>query len=120
VAVRISAREVEKVDAREDDQEAHDQRYRVDGIGGVEASEQDEGSAQHGGGKGHVVDGADSSSLLAKTQLSVEWDSAHGLRERVQSFVEVIHLGHDAHYRNDSKGIGRRMRELVVAAKGQF
>lgn len=55
VSVRIVPREVQQVDAREDDQEATEQRDRVHGFGGVEALEEDEGGTQRGGGESDIV-----------------------------------------------------------------
>ena len=50
------ARQVQKVDAAEDGEEAAQERDGVDGVGRVEAAEHDEGGAQCGGGEGDVVE----------------------------------------------------------------
>lgn len=55
MTVRVPSRKVEEVDTSEGDEEAAEKRKCVDGIGGVEAAEKDEGSAKSGRRKRHVV-----------------------------------------------------------------
>jgi hypothetical protein len=57
VAVWVTAGEVEEVDACEDDEEATEQGEGVDGVGGTEAAEEEEGGAEGCGSEGHVVEG---------------------------------------------------------------
>jgi hypothetical protein len=59
VAVRIVAREVEEVDAGEDDEETAEKRDCVDGGCGVEALEQKERCNEGASGKCYVVEGVD-------------------------------------------------------------
>ena len=58
-AVRVVAAEVEKVDAREGDEEAADERKGADHVRRVEAVEEDEGRAERGRGEGDIVEGVD-------------------------------------------------------------
>ena len=58
-ALGIFAREVEQVDAGEDDEEAGEERDGVDGGGGVEAAEEDEAGDEGEGGEGNVIEGVD-------------------------------------------------------------
>lgn len=53
--VGVVAREVEEVDAREDDEEAAQERDCVDGRGGVEAAEEEERCNEGAGCERHVV-----------------------------------------------------------------
>lgn len=58
-AVGVFAREVEEVDAGEDDEEAAEQGDGVDGGGGVEALEEEAGGDEGACGEGDVVEGVD-------------------------------------------------------------
>jgi len=57
VTFGITAGEVEEVDTCEDDEEAGEERERVDYIGGVEAAVEDERGAESCGCEGNVVEG---------------------------------------------------------------
>ena len=80
-AVGVFAREVEEVDAGEDDEEAAEQGDGVDGGGGVEALEEEAGGDEGAGGEGDVVEGVDaggrlvlnSSGLKATYMLVENW-----------------------------------------------
>lgn len=50
------AREVQEINASEDDEESTKQRYRVDGVGGVESLEEDKGGTEGRGGKRNVIE----------------------------------------------------------------
>lgn len=56
--VRVFFGEVEEEDAGEDDEEATEERDGIDGVGGIEALEEDEGGDEDGGRECYVVDGA--------------------------------------------------------------
>ena len=56
-AVRVFAGEVEQVDAGEDDEEATEEGDGVDGVGCVEAPEEDKGGAEGCCGEGNIVEG---------------------------------------------------------------
>lgn len=56
MSVRVVARKVQKIHASENDEESTKQRYRVNGVGGVESLEEDKGGTEGRGGKGHVVE----------------------------------------------------------------
>tara|TARA_R110002003_G_scaffold244_4_gene17418 strand:- start:2262 stop:2459 length:198 start_codon:yes stop_codon:yes gene_type:complete len=56
VAVGILAREVQKVDAREDDEEAAEEGDCVHSGSGIEALEEEEGRDERAGGEGYVVE----------------------------------------------------------------
>lgn len=60
VAVRVAAGEIEEIDAGEDDEEAAEEGEGIDGVGGVEAAEENEGGAERGGREGDVVERVDS------------------------------------------------------------
>lgn len=60
----VAARQVQQVDAREDDEEAAEQADGVDGRGGVEAAEEDEGGDEGEGREGYVVERVDSAAAL--------------------------------------------------------
>ena len=62
-AVWVLPREVEQVNAREDDEEAGEEGNGVHGVGGVEAAEEDEGGAEGGGREGDVVEGVNAMAL---------------------------------------------------------
>lgn len=59
MSVGIVSRQVEQVDAGEDDQESAKQGNCVHGIGGVESLEENKRSAERGGRKGDIVEGVD-------------------------------------------------------------
>ena len=59
IAVGVLAREVEEVDAREDDEEAAEKRNCVYGGCGVEALEEQAGCDERAGCEGYVVEGVD-------------------------------------------------------------
>jgi len=67
VALGIVSGEVEKVDAGEDDEESAEEGDRVDGVGRVEATEEDEGGCERGGGEGYVVEWVDA--VMSVSQL---------------------------------------------------
>lgn len=54
--VRVAAREIEKINAAENDEEAAEEGDSVDGVGSVEALEEDEGGTEGGGCKGYVIE----------------------------------------------------------------
>lgn len=54
--VRIMSREVQKVDAGEDNEESAEQRNGVHGIGGIETFEENKRGAQGGCGEGDIVE----------------------------------------------------------------
>lgn len=64
VPKRILPGEIEQVDAREDNEEATNQADGVDCVGGVEASEENEGSDKNGGGEEDVVNRVNAFGLL--------------------------------------------------------
>lgn len=53
--VGVFAREIEEVNAREDDEEAAEKGDRVDGVGGVEPAEEKEGRHKGTGSECYVV-----------------------------------------------------------------
>ncbi len=55
VAVRITARKVEEVDAGEDDEEAAEEGESVDSVGSIKAAEEDEGRAECSCGESDIV-----------------------------------------------------------------
>lgn len=57
--VGVFAREVQQVDATEDDEEAAEEGYGVYRVGGVEASKEDEGGDEGEGREGYVVEWVD-------------------------------------------------------------
>jgi hypothetical protein len=59
VTVGVVPREVEEVDAREDDEETAEKRDSVDGGCGVETLEQKKGCDERASGKGYVIEGVD-------------------------------------------------------------
>lgn len=59
MAVGVTSRQVEKIDASEGDEEAAEQRECVDRVGRVEAAKEDEGCAQGSRGEGDVVQRVD-------------------------------------------------------------
>lgn len=94
---------VEQIHAHEDDDEAAQERHGRRGAVRVEASEEQKRRKDRRGGEHDVVDGVDD--VCA---------------ELVQGLVEVVHLHQDAHHDDDGKAVRRRVRELVVAVKGEL
>ena len=78
------ARDVEQVDAHEDDEEAAEERDGVDAAGGVEPLEEDGGGDNSAGGETDIVDRVDaeisggSRRLLVQT-LTRWWRTYRGL-----------------------------------------
>ena len=66
MAVRVGSREVQEIYAGENDEETCDEGDRVDRVGGVKTSEEDEGGDENGRGEGHVVDGTDTARSLGE------------------------------------------------------
>lgn len=121
-AVWVFSGQVEQIDASEDREEAAEERDGIYGVGGIEAAKQDEGGYKGAGREGHVVERVDAgrfvSTIMKKKRL---WDAGlHVGRKLAESFVEVIHLAHDADYHDDSEDVGTRTRELVISCKGHL
>lgn len=103
VAVGIDPADVEQVDAAEDDEEAGEEGYGVDGVRGVEAAEEDEGCEQGEGREGDVVERVDEGGV-----------------KLVEGLVEIVHLREDADDDDDGKDVGARVCQLIVAGKGEL
>lgn len=97
------ARNVEEVDAHEDDKEAHEERDGVDGVGRVETLEKNGRRGNGGRREENIVDGVD----------NVGGESVEGL-------VEIVHLDQDAPNDNNTKEVGAEIRELVLASKREL
>lgn len=67
--VGVFPREVEEVDAGEDDEEAAEQGDGVNGGGGVEALEEEAGGDEGAGGEGDVVEGVDAGGGLVVEEV---------------------------------------------------
>lgn len=65
------ARDVEQVDAHEDDKEAAEERDGVDAAGGVEPLEEDGGGDNSAGGETDIVDRVDAEISGGSRRLSV-------------------------------------------------
>ena len=61
--------EIQQIYAGEDDEKSAKQRNRVDSVSGVETLEKDEGSAQCGRRKRHIIKGIDSRRGFCQLQL---------------------------------------------------
>ncbi len=46
--------------------------------------------------------------------------SLHIRRENVKSFVEIVHLNHNAACYDDGEDVGAWRRKLIIAAKREF
>lgn len=102
-AVGIFAREVEEVDACEDDEEAAEEGNGIYGVGRVEALEKDEGCEEREGRECDVV----------------EWiDNIR--RKLAERLIKVVHLRQNADHHNNHEHISARMRELVITTKRQL
>ena len=120
VAVGVVAREVEQVDAGEDDKEAAEKRDCVYGGGGVEALEEQEGGCEGAGREGYVVEGVDTIDnqhfvtiqMLRRGRLDV-----HVGGELAQRLVEVVHLRENASDNHNDKHICRGVRKLIIPRK---
>jgi len=122
-AFGVFAREVEEVDAGEDDEEAAEQGDGVDCVGGVEALEEDEGGAEGAGCEGYVVEGVDTKGrvVLVKSGQGKEGiGDAHVGAKVAQSFVKIVHLRHDGDDGDDEEDVGARVGELIASAKGEL
>lgn len=85
VAVGVVTAEVEQVDAGEGDEEPADEGEGVDSLGGVEALEEDEGGAEGGGREGHIVQGVDTGTELARPCRSLSWCGVASRSKRTYS-----------------------------------
>lgn len=112
--------EVEEVHASEDDEEAAEEGYCVDGIGRVEATEKDERGGKSGGGECYVVKWVDAGMSVSQLRSSFSCVSLHIRRKLTQSFVEVVHLRQNADHYHNYKHICRGMRELVIAPESEL
>lgn len=78
----VTPGKVQEIDAGKSDQESAKQRESVDWVVRVESAEEDKGGTEGGGGERYVVERVDDVSGKAG-----------------KSFVEVIHLSHNAYGR---------------------
>lgn len=120
-SIGVVSGQVEEVHAGEDDKESAQQRDGVDRIRGVEPLKENKRGAKCGGRERDIVEGVHTEPLLAlgchcfRGRVHV-----HRGRERVQRFVEVVHLGENAEACHDGKHIGGCVNKLVVALKREF
>jgi len=95
--------DVEEMNAQEDDNEADEERECVGSVGGIESLEKDGGRYYGAGCKTDVVHGIDNIS-----------------GKQVESFVEVVHLDHDAYCGDDQEYISAGVGELVATSQGEL
>jgi hypothetical protein len=119
VALGVFAREVEEVDAGEDDEEAAEKGDCVYGVAGVEALEENKRCDEGAGGKGDVVQRIYTGGLASVWQ-SGKNNNAHVGVELTQSLVKVVHLSQNADDGNQYKDIGAGVSKLVVSGKSQL
>ena len=121
-AVGIFAREVEEVDACEDDEEAAEEGNGIYGVGRVEALEKDEGCAEREGRECDVVEWIDTGDLSVAflKDLLVAFRRIHIRRKLAERLIKVVHLRQNADHHNNHEHISARMRKLVITTKSQL
>lgn len=113
----IFPREVEEVNAGEDDEETAEERDGVDRIGRVEALEEDEGRQEGKSCKCHIIKRVDTVAKSACGREVLRLIDVHVGTELAQCLVEVVHLRHDCCDCDNQEDIGARMCKLVAAAE---
>lgn len=86
--VRVAAREVEEVDAAEDNEEATEEGDGVDRVGSIETLEEDEGGTEGSSCEGYVVERC--YSVLYQNISSMYFEEAQGAYRELENCVKAL------------------------------
>lgn len=87
--VRVTAREVEKIDATEDNEEATEEGDGVDRVGSIETLEEDEGGTECSSCEGYVVEWC-YSVLYRNISSILYFEEAQGAYRELENCVKAL------------------------------